>query len=539
MKKMMYIIRGLLTLVVFIGNCLSVSGDSTAITQNTADLSSGMHSLVVSFDAPVFNGLNQSENLFKAILALIDDPKTEIGRRFDKIGAIYTTSHNLSGVQLAIFYSEDPVRVVDLITELLEQLKIIGTSYCSDEQCLDFARYLHQICPVIRPMEKRITVRTQGAFDSYREKVHTTASELTSIYDLSETDKVKETPPVLAHVLPTVFYIFRWDSIDSSSFFSAKFTGEQFKKEASEKSPVRYDLIFGENRIFLAVYVSGGEEEIFSCYNHFNNVKQSFLRQSSGSWQSFANAAAALQANDLRDSVKATMLNAWLTHWASETKTYSNKIAFVQPANIYESISMPAEWQHNLSYSKNLFPFFAAGNSSDNSETADIAIAIAASSTVILREIVSCLKNSQGISFPFTVELQNNKRVVICFHGTIGEISGKIARLRARILNYLFEKGLISELPGPLTIGVSGICRQPPFMLRGLLQQGWPPTTSDANPRPAELSEILSIPEFSAEGPEAGQRRLSILSSSSRGKAEILAILTSTGIQLRSLSFTD
>lgn len=539
MKKTMYMIRGLLILLISIGTCFTVSGESASSTESLPGQPSPIHSMVVSFDAPVFKGLNQSENLFNAILKLMNDQQTDIGRRFDKLGAIWTASHNLSGVQLAFFYADDPEKVVDLALELFELLKNKAASHFSDTKCHDFSRYLHQICRLQRPQEQRISVQTGGGFHAFNEKIAQTASAMGTIYEKTGINELSSVPPVLPDVLPTVFNVFKWDHIDSSSFFSAKFTGEQFKKEATDKSPVRYDLLFGDDSVYLVAYISGSEEELFGCYNHFNNVRRSFLKHSSGSWQGFAAAAEALQKNDLRDVVKTTMLNAWLTHWGSKSSTYSSQISFVQAASAEEKISMPADWLHSLSYSKNLFPFFATSNSSDNSETADIAISITASSPVILKEIVGCLKNRQGISFPFSVELQNNQRVIISFFGQINEISGNIARLRARILNYLFEKGLITELPGPLKIGISGICNIPPFILRGLLQEGWPPTTAESNPRPATEEDIFALPELSAEGKEAGQRRITVLSSSSRGRAELLAVLTSEGIQLRSMSFTE
>jgi hypothetical protein len=494
----------------------------------------GASSIVITFDPPLHDGLNRSADLFAFIVETMNS-HPELASAANDIGAVWTASHNLSGVQFSLFSPDSATRAQQISSHLLEKLGSFSPPKPASA-AHEFASYLHHICHINTDITASatmpITVYLEGDGIDPGEELALAASKTAMIYSYT-LPSISSTSPVLEMVKPTLFEVFSWNRADHAAFFSAKYIGEQFARETAAISSASYEIIFSRQGLKLILIVSGRESDLFQArelLQSFNQKAQN--KPDKTQWQNYVRTAASLLTEDSRDIGKSAMSSAWLRHWHCIQHT-DEDWSYVPPHRQCSNSCMPQSWMHDFSYSHEVFPGFAACSISENPDLADISIVIAVNEPRILDSIVETLENRGTLSFPYSIS-RNDNRIVLSFFSMTSEVSGNIARLRAKILNSLVEKGFISDLPGPLKIGISGVCRLPAFIMRGMLQNGWPPIKTGLKWQQAESTQIAELFNLKVSPPDAAVKRWNLLTSSAKGKAEILAFLAAGSLMIHS-----
>ncbi len=499
----------------------------------------GVNSIVLTFDPPVCAGINRSKDLFDAIVATMNAKEPGLASEVDQGGAVWSASQNLSGVQFSLFYPDKPQVAIDIGKKFIQQLPSFFKVSSTPAAKVDFINYLHLLCELGNSENsghQPVSIYFNGPISEFADELDSQIVQLHELYDQARPVFSLE-KPALAFTEPTIFEVMQWDRIDAETFFSAKYLGEQFNKELSVNGSASYEIIFSSSALRLVLYASGSEADLFKMRAQIKQFTlQVLTRQNKQLWQNFARAAQALLSDDLRDLGKASMFDAWLHHWQGTAMTKSEDLNFVMPGRQCSNISMPEAWMHNFSFSHGAYPAFIASSDSDNKEIADIAVSIHASDTAIIDEIAECLNNRGGMSFPFSAAKHGGNDILISFHSPVDEISGHLARIRARILNSLVEQGLLSDLPGSLKIGIAGVCAIPPFVLRGLLMDGWPSLVSNKDWSAAELKDIGAVLNFADSDRDSLFRRWHLITATAKGKAEMLALLSCKNLKISSFS---
>lgn len=534
MKIVSYILRGILPVLL----CFALPIHLLA-QQPEYQNRGGVNSIVLTFDPPVCAGINRSKDLFDAIVATMNANEPGLASEVDQGGAVWSASQNLSGVQFSLFYPDKPQVAIEIGKKFIQKLPAFFNFSSTPAEKIEFINYLHLLCELgnfKNSGHQPVSVYFNGPISEFADELDSQVVQLHQLYDQPRPAFSLE-KPVLAFTEPTIFEVMQWDRIDAETFFSAKYLGEQFNKELSINGSGSYEIIFSNSALRLVLYASGSEADLFKMRAQIKQFTlQVLTRPNKQLWQNFARAAQALLSDDLRDLGKASMFDAWLHHWQGATMIKTGELNFIMPIKQCSNISMPEVWMHNFSYSNDAYPAFSASSDSDNKEIADIAVSIYASDTAIIDEIAECLNNRGGISFPFSAAKHGEKDILISFHSPLDEISGNLARIRARILNSLVEQGLLSDLPGSLKIGIAGVCAIPPFVLRGLLMDGWPSLTGNKKWSAAELKDIGEALNFADSDRDSLFRRWHLITATAKGKAEMLALLSSKNLKISSFS---
>lgn len=535
MKNCSYILRRLLLTVI----CLALSMPLFAQQSENHNVGE-VNSIVLTFDPPILDGINRSKDLFDAILSTMNASEPGLASEINSGGAVWSASQNLSGVQFSLFYPDKPKLAIEIGKKLVE---LLPSNFRPSPPTVggktEFINYLHMLCELgsfDSKVHRPVSAYFNGPISEFADELDSQIIQLYQIYNQPRPSFSIE-KPVLAMTEPTIFEVMQWDKINTETFFSAKYLGEQFNKDLNVNGSASYEIIFSNSALRLVLYASGSESDLFRMRTQIKQFTSKALTSPNNQlWQNFARAARALLSDDLRDLGKASMFDAWLHHWQAEKMVDPGELNFVMPIKQCSNISMPEAWLHNFSISHGAYPVFVANSDSDNNVIADIAVCINASNPAIINGIIECLSNRGGISFPFGVALHGENDVLISFHSHIDEISGNLARIRARILNSLIEQGLLSDLPGSLKIGISGVCAIPPFVLRGLLMDGWPSLAGNNTWSAAELKDIGAVLKFSDSDRDSLLRRWYLITATAKGKAEMLAILSSRNLKISSFS---
>lgn len=497
-----------------------------------------VNSIVLTFDPPIIAGKNCAPDLFNAILATMNNgnpsPATEVSRE----GAIWSASQNLSGVQFSLLFPDKPLQAVAITVKLIANLSSHFKPATTEDHKADFANYLHQICEIgchSSYDRAKVSLYISGAVEASYEELQTRLKELDTLYEQSKIHLSCE-KPVLPDTSPTIFEVVHWGQINAKTFFSAKFIGEQFKKDLSD-SNAGYEIIFAEKSIRLVLFLSGTENELFKSRPAIEQFSAKLKAAPEIKvWHNFSETARALLNDDLRDLGKASMFNAWIQHWQGDFGSATVGLDFVVPEKQCSNVSMPDAWSHQFSISSEIFPSFIACSDSQDKQMADIAIAINASNTFMIQEIIESLKKRNSTNFPFSVATHGSSTLLISLNSHIGAIGGNLARLRARILNTLVEKNLRLDLPNSLKIGIAAVSNQPPFVLRGLLMDGWSSLPQKHTWSDAKIEDIADLLQFPPGDREALLRRWQLLTTTAKGKAELLALMSLKNLKLVSFS---
>lgn len=500
-----------------------------------------MNVIVITFSPPFSGQLNRSESLFQAILQTMQDKPANLADRINSVGAVWSASYNLNGVQFSLLYPGGEDSAISLCRTMLTSLagKISGIQADNSRQSLP--NYLHSILWRHQAGSSDqasgtapVSLFTSSGSSRVKEMLGPDTELFASLYDrsLPPTDAG---PLVIPSVPITLYAALSWNEFSTRSFISAKFIGEKFISETNVGS-ASYELINCGNSLCLTLTISGNEETLAGSQEKLRQFAyKNHGDEGSPLWKSFAARIIRIFSDDQRDLTKRSLFQAWVQHWNGIFSDFEqSEIAFLNPDSILSGVSLPESRQHELSYSNNTFPRFAACSLSSGSDTADVALTFAASRGT-LDLIIEDIDAESATSFPISIDHSEADRLTISFHCHVNQVSGCVARLRSRITGILFEKGLKGDISGSMQIGIAASCNITPFELRGLLQQGWPPQTQNHEWQTGNDSNVARAVQLPANDHQAFNRRWAIATATGRGCAEILSLLAARDIALKTL----
>lgn len=502
-------------------------------TGNT-DPAGGLNSIIVTFDPPVVNGCNQSAAFYDLLIETVRAPADGIIDEIDKNGTLWSASQNLCGIQFSLYHFDDPEKAVQICKKLLLQLaQNISGKLKENRRSQNFADYIHSLLlsePATKiSQHKPVSISLSQNLAFYANELASMAGKLN--VHLSRTSSLASAFNVLPEVMPTVYTVFSWPESSMQAFFTAKYFGEKFIREARLDQLLKYEIIYEDTRISLVVYLSATEEILAENMQKFRQINEYRLgHETPADWQQFSKSLSAIMADDLRDLAKKKLLKAWLLHWQGSCTSAAIE-APLPPEQQYSGVCMPEEHRHRLSFSSRLFPAFAAACHDEGGNICDICLVIGSDNPQIIDEIYRDLKENPS---PTALTLTHNlKFLKITFHCSAEEVGGNLARLRNHIYNNLAENGMKSEPIDTLRIGVSGVSNLPPFEMRGLLQRCWIPVSTDKVSTPlVDYADLFAV-ENSEE--EALRQRWQLYLASNRGRCELLAMIAAAGHQVKDL----
>ena len=495
-------------------------------------------SIVVTFDPPIIKCLNHSEELYHLVLKTMKAPENGLLELINKSGAMWSASHSLSGVQFSLFHFDNPAMAAQICKNFLSRLRLeMQTGFKEDKTTREFADYIHALLQTDEPaqemLRKPVSVSWSENMHEYASELDFAAAELLPAYQSITCATIPH--HILPGVLPTVYTVFTWPAISSRTFFTAKFMGERFLKQAGLDKLLKYEIIYGDATLHLVVYISGNEEQLADSMQKFREIHEFELGQElPADWAQFSSSLSEIIEDDVRDLAKKALFVGWLKHWQGSLDELKSDRPQA-PAQRNFGICMPESHQHLLSFSCRLFPNFAAAQRPEGDDTCDITLAIGGDNKKIVDEIYRDFSSDPSAIVPLTLT-RDQSLLKIVFHCKPAEVSGHLARLRNSIYNNLVEKGLISEPVDTLKIGIAGVSTLPPFELRGMLQRGWSPIPSRKSmeqlPETAQ-ADLLNIIDASKE---TLRQRWQLYLASSRGQSELLAMIVAAGYQIKDFS---
>lgn len=490
--------------------------------------------VVITFGPPVENGQNLLPKLLEQIKNAIGSSSSadSFAAEVEKDGATWQLSRNFSGIQFALLYPEKSERLTRLTEKFLRQLTIELQKTPPHIPEPAFIEKLAACLPGLYhlPGYENVSLETHGISLDEFNRLKELLDPVKAIYAPPSTE-CNSLYPVLPGTEPTLVKMLTWKETSSASFFSAKFTGERFCRDIPG-SP-RYEIMFHPGCIRLFLYYSAEENELFQIFPRFSEFVQkieSFAQ--TPDWQTYAGNAAQIVVEDRRDLKKNLLQKAWIKHWNSLMT--SDEIRFNLPQSQENLICMPEKTRHFFSRSRNTFPRIAAARTDDDKQVADVAIHFTAEKKII-DEIVKTLDNDQTLSIPLSISCESEQVLSIQFHSQVELIPRAISGIRSRILNHLALKQMVNDLPSELLVSIAATGNMPPFLLKGLMQQGWPADPAAYSWRMAgieDMSEILGV-----EDDASFARRLALRTVNGRARVKLLAELISRGLFIDSFDF--
>ncbi len=500
---------------------------------DNASFDSRLGSIVITFDAPIIDRCNHSGEFYNLLVKTMKSPANGIMEQIKQSGALWSASHSLCGIQFALYHFDDPGRAIQICKDVLVNLNRSLHSDFSRKGSQNFADYIHSLLSQSgfssTLKHKAVTISLSDNMLSYANEL-AAAEELGSFF--TQTSATNNDINVLPEVQPTVYTVFCWPENNSEAFFTAKYLGEKFIREANLDDLLRYEIVFDNAALNLIVYLSGSEELLAENMVRFRQINQYRLgREPPTDWLQFSRSLSEIMHDDLRDIPKRALFDAWQKHWQANFNNLRVDLP-LPPTQQFTGICMPEEHQHLVSFSSGVFPHFAASCHDNGDNGCDVAIAIGGDSLKIIDEIHHDLENSPPA---VSLTLVRDPEVLkIVFHCKTDEVSGNLARIRSHIYNNLVEKGLISEPVDVLRIGIAGVSSLPPFELRGLLQKGWVPVTDKRQTTPlSDHARLLRVENSSAE---SLRQRWQLYLASGRGRSELLAMIAASGHSIRNFT---
>lgn len=487
-------------------------------------------SIVITFDAPVIDRCNQAGEFYNLLVRTIRSESAGIMSQIKSSGALWSASHNLNGIQFALYHFDDPARAAQICKRLLSTLNGELRKNFPQKVSREFADYIHSLPSqntfISEFRHKPVSVSLSENMAAYEYELAETA-EIASFF--VQTQTAGSRADVLPDVAPTAYTIFNWPENSAESFFTAKYLGEKFSREAGLDDLLKYAIIYGDASLSLIVYISGSEEILADKMPKFRQINQFQLeREPPADWSQFSLSLSEIVGDDLRDVAKKALFDAWQKHWRGEFKSLRVDLP-VAPKQQFTGICLPEAHQHLLSFSNAVFPGFAATCHGNGGNSCDVAIAIGGDNHKIVDEIQNNLEKSPPAASLSLI--RDPEMLKILFHCKTNEVGGVLARIRNHIYNNLVEKGLISEPIDVLKIGIAGVSGLPPFEMRGLLQKGWVPVAYKRQTTP--LSDYLKLLRVENASAESHRQRWQLYLASNRGRSELLAMIAATGHSIK------
>ncbi len=506
--------------------------------QPASAYNSNIATVVITWDAPIINGINRSSEMFEQFSRIINSDKNATAKTAQQTGAIWSLNTNLSGTQLAIFHADNANLAVSLAEKALNGFSEIDFNNLGHKTNHDFFRFLPGFCSRLAksPGHQPITIFTAGIDEESSNRLASLTIPLIETFPLQIPQNFPERP-VLRDLPPTLFEVISWNDNSESAFFSAKFAGEKFAEYFSQEETASYEIVYGTDGLKLVLAIAGSEDRLFKSLAQLKHLVNQINREPDGnSWPVFAKAASAIVADDHRDMTKSILFKAWLNHWQPEKAVFHNKLSYLLPSDSCSFICLPEPWMHDFSFSENSFPVFSAARASTNSSQADISMAFTSENPAILTEVENTLSELVSVEFPLSKAKPASETLLLSFHCNVNEISAFVAIIRARILDHLLKKDLISNIENSLKISLAATGNFPPLQLRGMLKEGWPPQAIDFKWKAPALNDISRLMQVSSDDPSLIMKRWQLFVATGKGKSQALAMSATRHLRLKSFS---
>ncbi|MFZ5949150.1 MAG: hypothetical protein ACOYXC_00475 [Candidatus Rifleibacteriota bacterium] len=510
---------------------LASSFCSGALSASQVELSA----IVLTFDPPIISGINYTEALYSRMKNLAGNKtgSDNLAAVIGSLGATWMLSRNLSGIQLALIFPDKNDQLPTIIEKYIEQLGSNLNETPLIAGPISFAQHLtaRDQQSFIANGRERISLYTYGISLDKFYNIKNLLEKLDFLYPASATTKTSERW-VLKDSFPAVVKILNWNEISASSFFSAKYLGENFLRNNGDSEKIEYEIIFEPGMLKLFLIAKGSEEELFLQYPRIEEFYSKISEAGKSSdWATYSRTAGQILIDDNRDLTKSLQQKAWFKHWQSSFN--ESEINFVIPEDSGLLVNMPSADRHFFSRTGSQFPRIVAILNEDGKNISDIAIRMAAEPRII-DEIVKTFDTDQTLSFPLSMNRESEQYLLIQFHAANENVSRSIAGIRSRILNHLALKNLVNELPSELSVSIAASSSVPPFLLRGWLQLGWPADPANYAWQPASIEDLYELLDISGDDKSAFMRKWLLKTATGRDKAELLARLASRGLFIES-----
>ena len=492
-------------------------------------------SVVFTFDPPFLEDQNLTDSLFARIRSVLgnNDQSHSLAASINSQGGTWLLSKNLSGIQLAILYPEKSNQIIEAATKFTNALASITTNLPHADSGQTFIQKLiaRSSEAYLKNGHDHISIETYGlSLDSYY-LLQKSLEQLKSLY-WKNSSAGYGPELVIANTSPAIVNILSWNEISAHSFFSAKFIGEKYLSEISSSGKPDYEIIFQPGKIILYLVAEGNEAELFNYHPRISDFCNQLGKiSSSNDWKLYSKSAEQILIEDSRDLGKTLLQKAWLKHWHSDLKNES--INFSSPATITHLVSMPTLHQHYFCRNDEEFPRIIAARSEDRKNLTDVAIRLIAEKRII-DEIIKTFDADQSLSFPLSMRRNDDQILMIQFHTANDTVPRAITGIRSRILNHLALKNLVNDLPLELSVSIAATSNISPFLLRGMIQQGWPGDPAAYSWRLASNEDLGEVLGVSPEDTQTFRRRWLLRTITPKSRAEILSELISKGLYVKS-----
>jgi hypothetical protein len=500
-------------------------------------------SVVFTFSPVIVDQKCLTNDLFELLNQILNHKSENYvspGEKIDNLGGNWVLSKNLSGIQFALFFPEKTEAVFKIAQQVFSKLELqlptlenkegkikpefTVLSMVDNKQALPLSIYL-----------------SDSAQDYLAEFLSLSHNCNEFLIKLMSQGKIKTRFPVTPGLQPSVYKVFSWSEASISSFFSAKFIGEQFKQKIKGKDlKIQTQIMFQNNRLHLLLGCHQPEEKLFLAYNSISTIQCADLLQPEKSkWHEFSKLARNILISDSRDIQKLFLHRAWIGHFSNKPQPITHKLSFVKPIKSQIVEIMPELEKHYICYSGNSFPRISTARRKNNQKLTDIAVQILAEPTII-NEIQRIFSQEPQLAFPVNLKRKKPNSIQLIFHGQSEKIDLMLASLRIFTLNFLAKEKLVENLPAELSISIAAVGNLPPYILRGKLKAGWPTVPASYSWRKAtteDLCILFQIPENSENKNIRLEKKLKLKILSGKGQAELMAELTSRGLFLESLNF--
>ena len=555
MKKKLLCLIVCMFVLVIVGNCFA----QTSKTQSNR--------VIVTFSPLVVNNINRTSELFDLFSNCLKN-NSELSKKLESCGALWSVSNNLCGLQICISSSKDIGELYNivelLLTSSLKDSEKILTKNKADIKAIDrlyqFFIDSDSISFTSRPVSIRFFDYTGKEIENYYSNCFVTETEdnetehndvfsldenelpikdnsisvnkndfikdYQNIYNLSYKTNQKS-PKIQSVSKPILVRLLGWDKLTPENFISASLIKNKFISENFNNNTYSMELINSGKGLLLAVYCEVEKNE--NIYNKYlvmsRKIDLSFKEIGSKEWKAWSSKLLEVLKNDNRNLNKKAMFESWIKHWSGTGfDNVSSDIKFVKPNSrrdieIFSSLS-----EHTFALSANSFPAIYANCDESLPEGANIAVCIKGHSQ-ILESIEDNISSTLQISVPITIDKKDPECIIFSFYCSEKRIPAYLSRIKASISEHLYSKFSVFDLKKSIKIGIAGLSSIPAYRLNGLISLGWPTKSARYEASKAKDSDLYKLVTNDSSFDNNLKLRWNNMISSPQDKANILSIL--------------
>ncbi len=554
-KKLLYL---LVSILVFL-----VAGSSFAQTNKTQS-----NRVVVTFSPLVVNNINCTNKLYDLFSDCFKN-NSELTKKLEASGALWSISNNLCGLQISIGSSEELSelnKVVELIlTSSLKKTEKILTETKTDIKSIDRLFQFFIDSDSLSFSSNPVTIRfydcsgkeienyyadqfvdknkiIDSSFDEIasdeviiKEDKNDYIKDYIDIYNRSYNTNQK-LPKIQPVSKPILAKLICWDRLTPESFISASLIKNKFIAENFNNSNFCIELINSGKGLLLVVYCEvDTNENIYNKYLTMNKkIDSSFSNIGSKEWNAWSSKLFEVLKNDNRNLNKKAMFESWIKHWSGiGFENISSNIKFINPSirkdiEIFSSLK-----EHTFALSANSFPGIYANHDETVTDGANIAVCIKGHSK-ILESIEDHITSTLQINVPITIDMKNSECIIFSFYCPEKKIPSYLSRIKASISDHLYSKFSVFDLKKSIKIGIAGLSSIPAYRLNGLLTLGWPTKTARYEASLAKDTDLYKLVKSNSSNDNNLKLRWNNVISSPQDKANILSILACDNLMIDS-----